>query len=149
MDLEVSQKICLKIRGNNKAYLTWWNTVDINIQNNGQTWFICEGSICLAITICSFFSVAVLLILHLSCLLFIIFRERNSYLLIIVYKIYWVFVSSEAYLVHLLEYDYWLKYSYLSYASTLSCKYKKKHFYVKSIFSIMLLWVHSFVLLFP
>lgn len=73
----------------------------------------------------------------------------NLYLLIIYYIIYWGFVSSEAYLVHFLEYDYWLKYPYLSCASTLSCKYKQKHFYVKNIFSIMLLWVHSVILLFP
>lgn len=75
----------------------------------------------------------ILLMLPLSCLLFIKFLEKNLYLLIIGYKICWGFVSPEAYLVHFLECDYWLKYPYLSCASTVPCKYKQKLFYVKDI----------------
>lgn len=96
--------------------------------------FICEGSICPAITIRSFLSLTVRLILHLSCLLFTIFLDKNLHLLIIDYKICWFFASPEACLVYFLEHGYWLKYPYLSCASTIPCKYKQKHFYVKNIF---------------
>lgn len=38
-ELEVTQNICLKIRGYTKTYITLQYTVAINIHDNGKTWF--------------------------------------------------------------------------------------------------------------